>query len=451
MKKNIWIKLSYKFTKWMFKYPIKKVCIKLYKLSKRIWTDKFYISPIFSTKEKYFVTLLHIISYAYLFVNKSDIKAYLFVPVLYLFIRAWIKESKEELVNKKYKGISAIFNNKVKVVNVNDNVYTLSSFIPFCDIESKQAHIEHFLNRKIHSITRDNKNYRIIKIHTESQNKKAETNINKNYLFEEYLIDIKTDLKKEIMFITGIDEKGNILTFDLIKLTHTFIAGMQGGGKSNLLNVIIQSMMYFNENVFYIMADFKSVELCQYEKFKNTIFIEKLEDFLENLKKLEDEMDNRYQKLKDLQVKKISQYNKKSTKKMSYIVLIIDEMSDIGLCSNKQLKDEIEDILTRIMNKGRAAGLIVIGATQRPAATQINTNIRDRFGTKLSARIKDKRTQDMAGIRGTENLKDGQFMMEYIEEITKFKAFFIDELENNKVYDNLSKNLEGGVNLDKNI
>jgi S-DNA-T family DNA segregation ATPase FtsK/SpoIIIE len=161
-------------------------------------------------------------------------------------------------------------------------------------------------------------------------------------------------------------------------------------------------------------------------------------------------MNIRYIKLKNSGVKKISQYNTKNNNdKLAYIVLIIDEMSDIKLNANKELTESIENSLTLVMNKGRAAGILVIGATQRPAASQLNTNIRDRFGTKFSARIKDKRSQEMAGIKGTENLRDGEFLMEYIEDVQKFKAFYIDEINNNKVYENLQNKLTGGVKFDK--
>lgn len=439
----------------LLKYSI----LKIWNLIKKISSELKTIKAIWLNYKERYMYLACTTTSLVLLVYKYGINYILFLaPFVYFILKAMTKEIREEIVkskqdkiSNKYKGISEMFNDRVKVIEVKDDIYKLHSFIPLQDIEKKQNNIEHFLNREIVEIKRNSHNFKLIEIITNSNKSKTESNINKNYLFEDYLINIKKDSKKEIMFITGIDKKGNILVFDLIKLTHTFIAGMQGGGKSNLINVIIQSMMYLNENVFYIMVDFKLVELCQYENFKNTVFIEKLEDFWKELIKLEIEMDSRYMKIKDLQVKNIGQYNKKSSKKMSYIVLIIDEMGDIGLCNNQKLKDGIEDILTRVMNKGRAAGVLVIGSTQRPSATQINTNIRDRFGTKFSARIKDKKTQEMAGIKGTENLKNGQFKMEFIEDITTFKAFFIDELKNNKVYENLSKNLIGGVNLDKYI
>jgi DNA segregation ATPase FtsK/SpoIIIE-like protein len=426
---------------------------RLFKISKRAGAEFLNIRSIFKTKEKFLFICYLIISYIFLIYNKAAPGFYFINPILYFFIKGIYKELKENAVALKYKGISKIFDNKVRVIESNKNTGTfkLNSFIPLAEIEKKLASIEHFLNREIETTKRDPKNFRLITIKTKIAEGNKEKKLKQIYLFEEYLHKIENNKKHEIMFATGIDEKGNILLFDLIKLTNTFIAGMQGGGKSNLLNVIIQSMMYLNDNIFYIMVDFKGgVELYQYSDFNNTTIIEKLNEFNDQLLDLEKEMDSRYQKLKASGTKKLSQYNKKNpSKKISYIVLIIDEMSDIRLTTDTKLTDSIENTLTRIMNQGRAAGIIVIGATQRPSGSQINTNIRDRFGTKFSARIKDKNTQRMAGIYGTENLKDGEFLMEYIEEVKKFKAFFIDEIKYNKVYEDLSNKLHGGVNLDK--
>ncbi|RQV92571.1 MAG: DNA translocase FtsK [Calditrichaeota bacterium] len=265
--------------------------------------------------------------------------------------------------------------------------------------------------------------------------------LSKTYLLQDYITKVKKE-HEEIFFLAGMNDKGKILTFDLMKLTHTFIAGMQGGGKSNLLNVIIQSLMYFNDNIFYIMCDFKGgVELSQYEKFKNTILVEDLKDLNEIIDKIIEEMDERYKKLKASRVKKIKQYNDLNKKNpMPYIVFIIDEMSDIKLSLNSE---SIEKKLTIILNKGRASGILGLFATQRPGSKQVSTDIRDRFGTKISARIVDTRTQEMAGIKGTENLKDGEFMMKFIETLYRYKAFFIDDIKYNKVYEILSNNLEG--------
>lgn len=422
------------------------------KLTKRTLNEMTYIKAILTHKERYIYLACTCISTSLLFLKYRISYTLVLSPFTYFILKAilnsikdFFRQCKLDKISNKYKGISNMFDDRVRVIEVNDGVYKLYSYIPLNQIEKKKDEIEHYLNQKIVKIGSSNNNFRLISIYTYQ----PEVQLSKTYLLEDYMMNIKKDTKKEIQFVVGIDKEGNILTFDLVKLTHTFIAGMQGGGKSNVLNVIIQSSMCLNSNVFYIMTDFKNgVELGQYEDFENTVLIETLEQFEKMLNSLEIEMDSRYKKLKGTGTKKLSQYNKVS-KKLPYIVLVIDEMSDIKLGGSDKDTKRIENILTQIMNKGRAAGILVIGATQRPSSTQINTNIRDRFGTKLSARIKDKHSQDMAGIKGTENLRDGEFMMEYIEDITKFKAFFINEVENNKVYENLSKKLIGGVKLDK--
>lgn len=418
---------------------------------KRTWVNVKAIHPMFKTKEKYFLFIAIIITFSFLFWKKAPVGFYFLGLFNYFFIKGLIQELKENAVSIRYKGLSNLFDNKIKVVSAKEGTYILNSYIPVQEIEKNKHRIEHFLNREIVKIERNKKNFRCITIKTELLKFKTGQNLNKIYLFEKYLPQILLPKNYDVPFVVGVDSKG-FLILDQAKLIHTFIAGTAGGGKSNLLNVIIQSMMYFNsENLAFIMADFKGgVEMWQYSKFKNTIIIETQKDFQNQLEKLNDEMNNRYQLLKKHNVKKIQQYNQLGNK-LPYIILVIDEISDIRLSQEADNK-RIEELLTRILNQGRAGGIFVIGATQRPSGVQLSTEIRDRFDTKISARIKDKNTQKMAGIHGTENLKVGEFLMNTDNENTnKFKSFLIDEIKHNEVYKKLLKNMSGGVNFDKNI
>lgn len=425
------------------------------RLIQKIWANIVNIRSILKSKEKFLLLVSIIIALILIFLIFYKLHKISFISFAlclnYFFIKAGIQLIRENITIKKYKGLSKIFANKVRLIKADkkNNIFILYSFISKAAIEKKINEVEHFLNREILEIERDTKNFRLMIVRTKGV--KVKDNFLRYYYLEDYVNKIDRKKSDEIFFIVGLNKNNKILAFDLINLTNTFIAGIQGGGKSNLLNIIIQTMMYYNENIFYLMVDFKGgIELYQYNKFNNTVLVETTEQFLEKLKLLETEMLERYKKLKEDGVKKIGQYNLKNIgNKMPYIVVIIDEMSNIKLSKNN-IAEQIEYLLTRIMNMGRASGIILIGATQRPSATQIDTNIRDRFGTKISARIKDPATQKMAGIKGTENLKDGEFLMEYIEEIHQFKAFFVDEIKHNKIYKILEqKYTTGGVKLDK--
>ncbi|MEN8906170.1 MAG: FtsK/SpoIIIE domain-containing protein [Clostridiales bacterium] len=268
----------------------------------------------------------------------------------------------------------------------------------------------------------------------------------KTYLLQNHIDIVDINKKYEIPVILGINQAtGKMVVEDMTNLLHTLIGGTSGGGKSSFFNCLVQSIMYFGSDVTFIMADFKRVELSQYKNFKNTIFIKKQEVFLETLKKLDQEMENRYDLFESTGVKKIQSYNLKQKKKLPFIIVCIDEIADLRVNNNENLTEDIEDILTRLLNMGRAAGIIIICATQRPSAKQLNTELRDRLVTKISFQVTVKETQKMIGVYGTEKLKTGEFIIisEKYDNV-RFKALFIDEDNGkNKVYDKLFETYGG--------
>jgi S-DNA-T family DNA segregation ATPase FtsK/SpoIIIE len=417
----------------IFKKSIKLIIYSLnkYKLSQRI---KIILG---------FIIITVVLNWAGLKLHKVFL--YLFYglcTIIYLifFFKAIAITLIEIRLEKKYKNIINLFDKKVKILHVTDSKIILNSYISYSEIKRKIDTIEHNLNRKIANIVQDSSNLRKITIYF--YNDKNNASLRKNYFFDEWIYKLIRNKKFELYFAVGVDDKGNILEFDLIETTHLFIAGMQGGGKSNILNVIIQTLMYFNQDIYYIMVDFKEVEMAQYEDFNNCFVVPDDEsEFIKMIDNLLKEIKERYKKIKSAKVKKISQYNKiNPNNKMAYIVLIIDEFADVKL--GMENDKELEKKLTMILNKGRACGVIAIIATQRPSADQMNTSIRDRLGTVFSGRVKDVRTQGMVGIKGTENLRTGQFMSLYFEKVIKFKSFFIEEIERNKVYEHLKSQYE---------
>ncbi|MEN8906707.1 MAG: FtsK/SpoIIIE domain-containing protein, partial [Clostridiales bacterium] len=272
----------------------------------------------------------------------------------------------------------------------------------------------------------------------------------KVYLLQDFIDIVNVNKKYEIPILLGINQNtGKIVLEDMTNLLHTLIGGTSGGGKSSFFNCLIQSLMYFGSDVTLIMADFKRVELSQYKDFKNTIFIKKQDVFLQTLKNLDKEMEKRYDLFESTGVKKIQSYNLKFKNKLPFIIVCIDEIADLRVNNNENLTQEIEDYLTRLLNMGRAAGIIVICATQRPSAKQLNTELRDRLVTKISFQVTVNETQKMIGVHGTEKLKTGEFIMisEKYDNV-RFKALFIDEDNNqNRVYEKLSEIYGGKSNV----
>jgi hypothetical protein len=273
---------------------------------------------------------------------------------------------------------------------------------------------------------------------------------NKIFHFEDYIDEVNIDKKFEIPFILGINQKtGKVIVEDLVILLHTLIAGTSGGGKSSFFNCLIQSAMYFGCNASFIMVDFKRIELNQYKDFNNTIFIKEQDVFLKVLKKLNIEMERRYNLFEKEGVKKIQSYNLKKKKKLPYIIVCIDELADLRVNSNDELTKAIEDILMRLLNMARACGILIVCATQRPSSKQLNTDIRDRLDTKISFKVSIADTQRMIGVMNTEKLKVGEFIIisEKYNNV-KFKSLFIDEDDNrNSVYEKLLEYYGGYIDV----
>src|SRR4030065_719485 len=157
------------------------------------------------------------------------------------------------------------------------------------------------------------------------------------------------------------------------------------------------------------------------------------EELIKIIKHLDAEMTKRLNIIKNTKYcKDILQYNKDTSAKMNFIIFIVDEFATIKLNGDSK---EIEQKFISILQKGRAAGIYCIGATQRPSSEQINTNIRAGFLFNISLRVKTKETQRMTKILGTELLKVGEFKTDILDKT--LKTLFIDELTNNRVFEDL--------------
>lgn len=347
-------------------------------------------------------------------------------------VKQFKKRSKIKLLNKKYKKIRELFDNKIDILSVKKDIITIfSNELTVNDINSKFNKLELFFNRKISTIERQAKNLRYVDI-----NFMTKTSFKAKYYFEQYIEYVKIPKKFNLPFILGIDEKENIYVQDLSRLNHVFVSGESDFGKSVLLNCIIQSLMTFRNYIEFMLVDLKEgIEMSDYINFPNCLIVSNIKEFINIIEYLERIMIERLQKIKNTpKCKNILQYNKLSAEKMNFVVLIIDEFATIKLNGNS---GDIETRLLSILQKGRAAGIYVIGATQRPSSTQMSTDIRAGFLYNISLRVTTKETQRMTKIYGTENLKKGEFKSDIVRDVV-LKSFFIDENLNNGVYENLS-------------
>jgi DNA segregation ATPase FtsK/SpoIIIE, S-DNA-T family len=204
----------------------------------------------------------------------------------------------------------------------------------------------------------------------------------------------------------GKDITGIPVIADLTKMPHLLIAGATGAGKSVCLNTIITSILYKAgpDNVRFLMIDPKVVELSIYNGIPHLLMPvqtdpRKAAIALRNMVR---EMGRRYDLFASLGVRDIATYNEMASKdidleKLSYIVVVIDELADLMLVS----PGEVEDSIARLAQMSRAAGIHLLVATQRPSVDVltgvIKANITSRIAFTVSSQVDSRTILDMAG------------------------------------------------------
>ena len=189
----------------------------------------------------------------------------------------------------------------------------------------------------------------------------------------------------ELPVILGRTHDGQSLIADLAIMPHLLIAGTTGSGKSVLLHSILASLIKYNNNVRLALIDPKQVELSYYANIKQLLYpvVTNPEDALDVLSDLVDEMETRFGQLHKLSVNNIQIYNKKTGNALPYIVLVIDEFSDLM----HTYKKEFQTKLCLLAQKARACGIHIVIATQRPSVDVITGAIKANFPSRVSCKV----------------------------------------------------------------
>ncbi|MCX6003711.1 MAG: DNA translocase FtsK [Chloroflexi bacterium] len=196
----------------------------------------------------------------------------------------------------------------------------------------------------------------------------------------------KLAAKSKLAIALGKGAGGEAGAADLAKMPHLLIAGATGSGKTVCLNSIIACLLMQNtpDDLRFIMIDPKRVELTPYNSIPQLAVpvIVNTEKAIEALRWLNQEMDNRYQRLARGGMRNIEGYNKNRVgkDKMPYLILVIDELADLMMAGF----DEVEHILCRLAQLARAIGIHLIVATQRPSVDVVTGLIKANFPTRLS-------------------------------------------------------------------
>lgn len=209
--------------------------------------------------------------------------------------------------------------------------------------------------------------------------------------------------KCNTMIALGKDVSGKTWMADLARMPHLLVAGATNTGKSVGLNSIILSLMYQNtpDELRFILVDPKrGVELSDYNNipYLVTPVVTEAKTTINTLKWCLLEMDRRYDFIKKNYYKNIQQYNQEADRKMPYLVVVIDELADLMHAATAK---EIESCITRLTQVGRAAGIHMIVATQRPDVNVITglikSNIPARLAFTVATSIDSRTVLDSSG------------------------------------------------------
>ena len=223
---------------------------------------------------------------------------------------------------------------------------------------------------------------------------------------------------------------------DLTSMPHLLIAGTTGSGKSVCVNTIITSLLFklSPELCKLILIDPKMLELSAYEGIPNllTPVITDAKKATSALGWTVKEMNNRYKLMSKVGVRNIDGYNEKHKLKMPYIVVVVDEMSDLMLVAGK----EIENYIQKLSQMARAAGIHIIMATQRPSVDVITGTIKANFPTRISFQVSSKiDSRTILGEQGAEQLlgKGDMLFMSSANRIIRIHGPYISEKEIEKI------------------
>jgi S-DNA-T family DNA segregation ATPase FtsK/SpoIIIE len=244
--------------------------------------------------------------------------------------------------------------------------------------------------------------------------------------------------KKEIKLPISLGKSisGIPIVGDLVAMPHLLIAGTTGSGKSVCINTIIVSLLYklTPDLCKFILIDPKMLELSAYEGIPHllTPVITDSKKAASALGWTVKEMNSRYKLMSKEGVRNIDGYNAKHKLKMPYIVVVVDEMSDLMLVAGK----EIENYIQKLSQMARAAGIHIIMATQRPSVDVITGTIKANFPTRISFRVSSKiDSRTILGEQGSEQLlgNGDMLFMSSANRIVRIHGPYVSEKEIEKI------------------
>ena len=207
--------------------------------------------------------------------------------------------------------------------------------------------------------------------------------------------------KGGLAFALGEDAGGQSLALDLAAMPHLLIAGATGSGKSVCINSLVASLLMTRppDELRMIMVDPKRVELTPFNGIPHLVMpvIVEPDEVQPALRGLITEMSRRYKLMEEMGVRNIAGYNSKANEPMSFLVLIVDELADLMMTGGL----EVEQQLVRLAQLGRAAGIHMVLATQRPSVKVVTgllkANVPARVAFAVASQVDSRVILDGGG------------------------------------------------------
>ena len=273
-------------------------------------------------------------------------------------------------------------------------------------------------------------------------------------------------LSSQLALGLGKDISGQPVVVDLAHMPHLLVAGTTGSGKSVAINAMILSLLYkaSSSDVRMIMIDPKMLELSVYEGIPHLLapVVTDMKHASNALRWCVVEMDRRYRLMSTLGVRNISGYNRKvqaaedagtpladplqppeseapPLEKLPYVVVVVDELADLMMLTGKK----VEELIARLAQKARAAGIHLILATQRPSVDVITglikANIPSRIAFQVSSKVDSRTILDQMGAENLLGHGDMLYLGPGVSTPSRIHGAFVADHEVHKVVKNLKK------------
>lgn len=237
----------------------------------------------------------------------------------------------------------------------------------------------------------------------------------------------------KLPIVVGRNSSGENMALDLAQMPHLLVAGSTGSGKSVFINAIISCLIMCKtpSELRLMLVDPKRVELTPYNGIPHllTPVVVETDEVVTYLKGLIREMQTRYRKMEGVGVRNIQSYNQKMSDTMPYLIVAIDELADLMMSASY----DIEQSLCRLAQLGRATGIHLIVATQRPSVDVVTGLIKANFPTRTSfgvtSQIDSRTILDATGAEKLLGKGDMLFMQADASRPERVQGVFISDTE----------------------